>query len=47
MKFFPDLVRCMPVAENSPKSIDKMGGEGTAEFLTVRYRSTTDDAVMH
>ncbi len=29
------------------ENIDKMGGEGTAEFLTVRYRSTTDDAVMH
>ena len=47
MKFFPDLVRCMPVAENSPKILIRWAEKELLNLLTVRYRSTADDAVMH
>lgn len=43
MRFFPDLVRCMPVAENSPRILIRWVEKELLNLLTGRYRSTADD----
>lgn len=42
MRFFPALVRCMPVA-NSPRILIRWVEKELLNLLTGRYRSTADD----
>ena len=43
MRFFPDLVRCMPVAENSPRTLIRWAEKELLNLLTGLYRYTADD----